>query len=123
MAKRSDASALIDAYIAKLDDWRAPIIRQVRELARAAKLDEQWSWNCPVWSRDGMVLSVGAFRTHVKINFFKGAALADPHKLFNAGLDARNSRGIDLAEGDPLRARPLKALIAAAAALNQAPKT
>jgi hypothetical protein len=44
--------------------------------------------------------AIGAFQDHVKVNFFKGASLHDPHHLFNAGLEAKASRAIDLHEGD-----------------------
>jgi hypothetical protein len=37
----------------------------------------------------GLVCSIGAFKQAVKINFFQGAFLEDPQKLFNAGLDAK----------------------------------
>jgi len=36
-----------------------------------------------------MVCAVGSFKDHVKVNFFKGASLDDPHGLFNAGLEAK----------------------------------
>ena len=47
----------------------------------------------------GNVVSIGAFRDHVKVNFFKGASLDDPHALFNAGLEAKASRAIDVRQG------------------------
>jgi hypothetical protein len=34
---------------------------------------------------------MGAFKQGVKLNFFKGASLPDPHGLFNGGLDAKAS--------------------------------
>ena len=64
------------------------------------------------------VVAVGAFQDHVKINFFKGAALSDSQHLFNAGLDAKGSRGIDIHEGDRLNETAFKALLGAAIALN-----
>ena len=65
------------------------------------ELVEEWKWNTPVWSHNGNVLAVGAFQDHVKINFFKGASLDDPHGLFNAGLEAKASRAIDIHKADP----------------------
>jgi hypothetical protein len=43
---------------------------------------------------------VGAFKGNVKMNFFQGASIPDPHKLFNAGLEAKKTRAIDFHEGD-----------------------
>jgi hypothetical protein len=48
----------------------------------------------------GNVCALGVFRDHVKVNFFKGASLADPSGLFNAGLEAKASRAVDLGEGE-----------------------
>ena len=46
------------------------------------------------------------------------AALKDPKGLFNAGLDAKTTRAIDLSEGDKLHASALKDLIRSAVAHN-----
>jgi hypothetical protein len=54
------------------------------------------------------------------MTFAKGAALADPAKLFNASLEGNTRRAIDFREGDAIDARALKALIRAAIALNTA---
>jgi len=71
-----------------------------------------------VWTRDGLVCSAGAFKDHVKLNFFNGASLKDPKGMFNAGLDAKNTRAIDFSEGDSIDASALKDLIRAAVAHN-----
>jgi hypothetical protein len=55
----------------------------------------------------------------VKLTFSHGAKLADPDKLFNAGLDGKVWRAIDLFEGDKLNERALKNLIRAAVDYNQ----
>ena len=52
------------------------------------------------------------------LNFFKGASLNDPHGLFNAGLDAKAMRSIDIHEGDDIDEPALQDLIRAAVALN-----
>lgn len=73
-----------------------------------------------MWAHNGNVCAVGAFKEHLKINFFKGASLPDPHRLFNGGLDAKASRSIDLAEGDSVNKAALQELIRAAVAHNGA---
>lgn len=74
----------------------------------------------PVFAQKGNVVAVGAFKDHVKINFFKGASLADPHGLFNAGLDAKATRAIDFHEGGEINKAALTDLIRAAVAINRA---
>jgi hypothetical protein len=66
------------------------------------------------------VCSISAFKDHVKINFFQGAALSDWQKLFNAGLEAKKTRAIDFHEGDAIDEPALKDLIRAAVAHNRA---
>jgi len=112
------ASERITSHINDLADWRGQLLARLRELIRGAapELVEDWKWNTPVWSHNGNVLAAGAFRDHVKVNFFKGASLDDPQRLFNAGLDAKATRAIDIHEGDRLNEPALKTLIRAAVA-------
>jgi hypothetical protein len=58
----------------------------------------------------------------VKLNFFKGASLKDPKKLFNAGLEAKASRGVDFQENSKIDEAALKALVLEAVAFNKAGK-
>ena len=115
-------SEQITRYIKDVGDWRGPMLARLRRLILAAApvLVEEWKWNTPVWSHNGNVMAAGAFQDHCKINFFKGASLDDPDRLFNAGLDAKATRAIDIREGDALNETALKQLIRAAVALNGA---
>ena len=63
-------------------------------------------------------MSAAAFKDHLKLNFFKGASLADPQGLFNAGLEAKASRAIDFKKGDEIQEAALKELIHTAVAYN-----
>ena len=110
----------INNYIAELSDWRGEMIVKLRKLVLEAAPDirEAWKWDTPVWSQKGNVVAIGAFKDHVKLNFFKGASLNDPHGLFNAGLDAKATRAIDLNKGDLVNESALKELIRSAVAYN-----
>ena len=121
----SNASQRITDLIAELGDWRGKILARLRKLIldAAPDLTEEWKWGTAVWTQKGLVCSAGAFKDHVKLNFFKGASLKDPKGLFNAGLDAKATRAIDFNEGDKIDESALKALIRAAVACNLAPGT
>jgi len=110
----------IDRFIKELADWRGKWVAHLRELIlkSAPEVTEEWKWGVPVWSHKGNVVSSGVFKDHVKLNFFKGASLKDPKKLFNAGLEAKASRGIDLTENSKIDEAALKDLIREAVALN-----
>ncbi len=115
------AAQRIDNQIAELSDWRGSLMARLRQLIHEAAPDiaEEWKWGTPVWSQNGMVCSAGAFKDHVKLNFFQGAFLPDPKHLFNAGLDAKATRAIDFDEGGNIDEADLKELIHAAVLYNQ----
>jgi hypothetical protein len=73
----------------------------------------------PVWSRYGIIAVANAHKGKVKLTFMYGAKLADPDKLFNAGLEGNARRAIDFLEGDKINERALKNLIRAAIEFNQ----
>ena len=116
----STASHHIDNFIKELPDWRGTRIAKLRKwiLEVAPELTEEWKWGVPVWSYKGNVVAAGVFKDHVKLNFFKGASLEDPKGLFNAGLDAKATRAIDIAQGEEVDETALKDLIRAAIAYN-----
>jgi hypothetical protein len=120
-----NASQRITKQIAELVDWRGKVLARLRKviLDAAPDLAEEWKWGTAVWTSNGLVCAAGAFKDHVKLNFFKGASLKDPKRLFNAGLDAKSTRAIDFNEGVRIDEAALKALIRSAAAYNLAPAT
>ena len=112
----------IDKAIKDLPDWRGKLLVRLRKLIleAAPEITEDWKWDTPVWACKGNVVAAGAFKDHVKLNFFKGASLADPKSLFNAGPDAKATRAIDFSEDDTIDESALKDLIRAAVAYNAA---
>ncbi len=110
----------IDKAIQDLPDWRGKLMTRLRKLIHvvAPEITEDWKWDTPIFACKGNVVAIGAFKEHIKFNFFKGASLPDPNGLFNAGLEAKTSRGIDIHEGDKIDEEALKDLIIAAVALN-----
>ena len=115
-------SQRITDYIAGLADWRGALLARLRALILEAApgMIEEWKWETPVFAAKGNVVAVAAFKDHVKLNFFRGAALADPRGLFNAGLDAKATRAIDIHAGDAIDAPAIQDLVRAAVALNTA---
>jgi hypothetical protein len=114
------ASKKIDARIKELDDWRGKTLARVRTLIKQADPDvvEEWKWNVPVWSHDGLICTGETYKSAVKLTFAKGASLQDPAKLFNSSLEGKTRRAIDFREGDEIDADALKKLIRAAVAHN-----
>jgi hypothetical protein len=125
------ASALIDAKINELDDWRGKTLAKVRVIIREAdpEIVEEWKWvkpkspGTPVFSHGGIICTGETYKNAVKMTFAKGAALKDPSGLFNSSLDGNVRRAIDIHEGDKIDEAALKNLIRAAVALNLAGKS
>ena len=118
---QGSASERITARIRELQDWRGEKLALVRGLIHEADpaILEEWKWDTPVWSHDGIVCTGEIYKQTVKLTFAKGASLADPHDLFNAGLTGNVRRAIDLRAQDDLDADAFRELIREAVALNQ----
>jgi hypothetical protein len=122
MAKDESPAQLIDERIKELGDWRGEMLARIRAVIKTAdpEVVETWKWRgVPVWEHDGIICTGETYKKVVKMTFAKGAALADPAKLFNASLEGNTRRAIDLQEGDAINEKALKALIRAAVALNK----
>jgi hypothetical protein len=128
MKKPSDnsASAILDARINELGDWRGKTLAKVRQLIHQAdpEIVEEWKWvkatspGTPVFSHRGIVCTGESYKNVVKMTFAKGASLNDPAGLFNSSLEGNVRRAIDIHEGDKINESALKDLIRAAVTLN-----
>ena len=115
------ASRLIDARIRELDDWRGKTLARVRALIKQADpgVTEEWKWNVPVWSHDGIICTGETYKSAVKLTFAKGASVKDPSRLFNSSLEGNVRRAIDIHEGDEIDEDAFRTLIRAAADVNR----
>ena len=125
-SNKTDASKQIDKRIKELGDWRGKTLGKVRAIIKAADPDivEEWKWvkptnpGVPVWSLNGGICTGETYKNAVKLTFFKGAALNDPSGLFNASLDGKVRRAIDIKEDDKIDETALNNLVREAVALN-----
>jgi len=112
---------LIDARIKELNDWRGEMLARLRALIKQAdpKVVEEWKWDVPVWSHDGIICTGETYKQVVKLTFAKGASLPDPAGLFNSSLAGNTRRAIDFHEAEAINKDAFKSLIRAAVMLNQ----
>ena len=115
-----DVNKLFDQRVKDLGDWRGEALSSLRKIVDEAAPDSEltWKWDSPVWTQNGLLLSLGSFSDHVKIHFFKGASIPDKEGVFNAGLEAKATRGVDIFEGENIDKTSLKKLISEAVTLN-----
>ena len=108
-------------------NWRSEALARMRRLIREADsaVVEEVKWVRPsnpagtvAWSHDGLICTGEVYRAVVKLRFAKGAALEDPSRLFNASMEGKTRRAIDIHEGEEVDAEAFIALIRAAVALN-----
>src|SRR5439155_22056273 len=116
----SKASQGIDAIVKALRDWRGETLARLRASIKRASpsVVEEVKWKKPsnpvgvaVSSQDGIVCIGEALKNSVRLTFPKGALVADPKKLFNARLDSKTNRAIDVREGETLDVAAFAALI------------
>jgi hypothetical protein len=119
------AAEFISQRIAELGDWRGETLGRMRKLIKAADphVVEEWKWENPVWSHDGIICTGESYKKAVKLTFAKGASLKDPARLFNSSLDGNVRRAIDIHEGEDVDESAFKALIRQAVALNGSGKS
>jgi len=115
------ASDMIDARIAELGDWRGKTLARLRSLIREADpgVVEEWKWNVPVWSHDGIICTGESYKNAVKLTFARGASVKDPSKLFNSSLEGNTRRAIDFHEDDKINEAAFRKLIRDAVAVNK----
>jgi hypothetical protein len=113
-------SELITERIKGLGDWRGRTLAKIRELIKEADPEsvEEWKWLTPVWSHNGLICTGETYQNVIKMTFPKGASLKDPDGLFNASLDGKVRRAIDIHEGESINEVAMKNVIRAAVALN-----
>ena len=108
-------------------DWRRETLDRIRVLIEETDADvsEEAKWakksnpaGVPTWSHDGIICTGEIYKDKVKVTFMHGAALDDPHHMFNSSLDAGTRRAIDIVEGSNLDEPTFKGLIRAAVDLN-----
>jgi len=116
----TSAGPRVEAYIKKAPAFAQPICTRLREIIFRAEPEiiEDWKWG-PNYSKNGMVCGFGAFKQHVSLAFFQGAAMKDPKGLFiQEPVAAKNTRRIKLASLADLDEPTLIAYIKEAVALN-----
>ncbi len=118
--KDTSASQQIDDIIQTYSGWKGQTLSQLRAIITQAtpEIIEEVKWKMPsrpeglpVWSCNGIVCIAETFKNDIKLVFFKGAQLPDPHQLFNARLKSKTDRAIMFQESDSINESALKELV------------
>jgi len=118
----------IDAIIAAAGGWRGETLARLRRVVLSAdpQVVEAIKWRKPskpegvaTWVCDGNVCMADVLTQAVRLTFPQGAQLEDPSGVFNARLDGRAVRAIDLVEGAEVDDDALRELVRAAVEVNR----
>ena len=120
--KKADGDAPVQAYIAAMPGWKRDVGRRLDALIAAAVpgVRKAVKWNSPFYDFEGQgeghawFLSFHCFTNHVKVAFFRGAALSP---LPPGASKQRHVRYLDIREDDELDEAQLAAWVKQAAAL------
>ena len=115
---KADGDAPVQAYIAAMPGWKrdigkrldALIVRNVPKVRKAVK------WNSPLYGIEGQGWFVGlhVFTHYVKVAFFRGTSL---RPVPPGASKSKDTRYLDIHEGDPLDEAQLAAWVKQASQL------
>jgi len=117
----------IDAIVKKSSGWRGETLARLRALVLKAAPDvvEEVNWKkpskpegVPVWSHNGILCVADVLKNAVRLTFPNGAQMKDPKHLFNARLDSKAVRALDVHENEHVDEAALKGLVKEAVKFN-----
>ncbi len=90
----------VDKYIASIDEKLQPIVVKLRQAVTSTTKDlkEDIKWNVPTYSLNKNICSIMAHKSHVNLQVFHGAHIADADVLDGAGKDMRHLKFEKLAD-------------------------
>jgi hypothetical protein len=104
----------VDEYIAPLPAWQRDICQQLRDLVHAADPEVAETIKRrvqPYFVLDGNVCALLAAKDHVNLFLYDGATVPDPEGIITGGHDNKSARTVAFWEGDPIKRRPLTAML------------
>lgn len=115
---KADGDAPVQAYIAAMPGWKSDIGRRLDTLIarNVPHVRKAVKWNSPFYGIDGQgwFLGIHCFTRYVKVAFFRGASL---RPLPPGASKDKNTRYLDIHEGDELDEEQMATWVKKAAAL------
>jgi hypothetical protein len=116
---KADGDAPVQAYIAAMPGWKRDIGKRLDEtiVRNAPKVCKAVKWNSPFYGIEGQgwFLSFHVFTRYVKVSFFRGTSLEPVPPGGTAR--SKDTRWIDIHEGDELDEAQMATWVKQAAAL------
>ncbi len=121
MSMNAFSSKQTNENIASFDDWRGPILAEIRDLVWEADpevVEDSKPMGCPTWSHTGIFAVSTASDDQVRISFANGSKLSDPENLLKYTPKGDTWWAIELNEGDEIDDHAFKELVQRAVTYN-----
>jgi hypothetical protein len=118
-----DTDPRVDAYIAGLPEWQQEVCNRLRDLIHSVDPEMRETIkrrDRPYFVLDGNVCALLATKDHVNLFLYDGGIVPDPERVITGGHDNKTGRTIAYYRGDPIRTRPLRAILKHVVANNRA---
>jgi uncharacterized protein YdeI (YjbR/CyaY-like superfamily) len=118
------ASSPCDQWFRDRSDFAKPICEKLRSIIHQAApdLEEVIRWGM-LWFKGGqLVCGIGAFKVHVRLIFFRGSELEDPHGLFQRDETDTKAHGTLYKAVSDIQTAPLRDLLKRAVKLDESGK-
>ncbi|GAB4450721.1 MAG: hypothetical protein OHK0036_09900 [Bacteroidia bacterium] len=95
-----EATKLVNTYIEELPAWSKEICNKLRRiiLSTSSEVQEDWKWNHPNYSCNGMLCGIWAFKEHVTLVFFQGALIDDKYNILSSHPENLHNRHIKFSD-------------------------
>jgi uncharacterized protein YdeI (YjbR/CyaY-like superfamily) len=105
-------------------DFAKPICEKLRGIIHQAApdLEEVIRWGMLWFKGQQLVCGIGAFKAHVRLIFFRGAELEDPHGLFQRDENDTTAHGTFYTAASDIQVVPLRDLLKRAVKLDEGGK-
>jgi len=117
----SSRNPKVDAFVGRAKTWQAEMAK-IRSILLESGLDEEIKWGKPCFTFEGKNVAIlQPFKEHCSLMFFKGALLADKHKLLRSqGENTQSALRLEFTSEAEVKKTVLQAYVKEAIAVEKA---
>jgi hypothetical protein len=118
-SRAKSAPKTVDDYVSSLEGWRAEAVGALRQLVRetAPDAEEAIKWARPVYSHNGPLCYIRAFKGHVNLGFWRGTELQAAEGLLTG--EGQKMAHISFSSREEINPEEITPLLKQALELNQ----
>lgn len=111
----------VEAFVGRAKTWQAEMAK-IRSILLESGLDEELKWGKPCFTFEGKNVAIlQPFKAHCSLMFFKGALLADKHKLLRSqGENTQSALRLEFTSEAEIKKSVLQSYVKEAIAVEKA---